>query len=329
MPANLTPQYHEADRRFKEANDPEEKLEALEDMIRLLPKHKGTDHMLADLRRRRSVLKKEIAKGRAKGKRGPSFRIPPEGGGQVVLIGPANSGKSSLLRRLTNAMPEVAAFPFTTREPVPGMMPYENIAFQLIDTPAITADFMFPWMVEVARNADAAFLVADLSTDDTIDGVSIVRERLSSKKVELVGRAGRRDGQSPVCELGTIVVGNKCDASEAADRFEVVKELLGGTYPTIAVSAETGQGLDELRRMIFTFLDVIRVYTRVPGRKGDTGEPFVLPRGSTVLDLAASVHREFANTLKFARLWGQGAYDGQAVKRDHVLHDGDVVELHI
>ena len=328
MPANLTPQYLEAEKRYKAAKDPEEKLRELEEMIRLLPKHKGTDHMLADLRRRRSALKKEIAKAHAKGRRGPSYRIPPEGGGQVVLLGPANAGKSQLLRRLTNASPEVAAFPFTTREPVPGMMPYENIAFQLIDTPAITADFMFPWMVEVSRNADAALLVADLSTDDTLEDTITVKERLASKKVELVGELVREPGGNPIRHLGTILVGNKCDSPEAADRLELLAEILGNAFPMIAVSAETGEGLEELRNRIFKFLDVIRVYTKVPGKKPDLNSPFVLPRGSTVMDLAEEVHREFVETLKFARLWGEGAYEGQPVKRDHVLHDGDVVELH-
>ncbi len=328
MPANLTPQYLEAEKRFKEAKDPEQKLAELENMIRLLPKHKGTDHMLADLRRRRSQLKKEIAKAKAKGRRGPSFRIPPEGAGQVVIIGPANAGKSSLLRALTNATPEVAPFPFSTREPIPGMMPYENIAFQLIDTPAITADFMFPWMVEVTRNADAALLVADLSTDETLEDVRIVRDRLASKKVELVPELTREDGNSPIRHLGTILVGAKADAPEAADRFELVLEALQLPFQRIAVSVERGQGIEELKKMIFTFLDVIRVYTKVPGKKPDLDSPFVLPRGSTVLHLAAEVHRGFVETLKYARVWGEGVYDGQTVKRDHVLHDGDVVELH-
>jgi small GTP-binding protein len=328
MPANLTPQYLEAEKEFKAAKEPEEKLEALEKMIRLLPKHKGTDHMLADLRRRRSVLKRELAKAKAKAKRGPSYRIPPEGGGQVVLLGAANCGKSSLLCRLSHATPEVAAFPYTTRDPIPGMMAYEDVAFQLIDTPAVTADFMVPWMVEISRNADAALLVADLSSDDTLEDVGTVRERLAAKKVELVGRLDRESMASPVRSLGTVLVGNKRDAPGAADRFEILGELLAGAFPMIAVSAETGEGLDELRLQVYTFLDVIRVYTKVPGKKEDQGEPFVLPRGSTILDFATTVHRDLADSLKFARLWGEGVYDGQPVKRDHVLHDGDIVELH-
>lgn len=327
MPANLTPQYLEAERVFKAAKEPDAKLAALDDMIRLLPKHKGTDRMLAGLRRKRSELVDECEKAKVKGRRGPSFRIPPEGGGQAALVGAPNAGKSSLLRALTKATPEVGDFPFTTREPVPGMMAYEDIAFQLIDTPPITADFMFPWMVEICRNADAALFVADLSTDDALEHAAVVRARLAEKKVELVPQAPRESG-APVKRLRTLLVGNKADAAEALDRFDVLAELLGEDYRRIAVSALTGQGLPELRALLFDFMEVIRVYSKMPGKKPDMDAPFVLPRDSTVMDLARKVHRDIAERLKSARLWGDGVFEGQTVKRDHVLHDGDVVELH-
>ena len=327
MPANLTPQYLEAERVFKAAKEPDAKLAALDDMIRLLPKHKGTDRMLAGLRRKRSELVDECEKAKVKGRRGPSFRIPPEGGGQAALVGAPNAGKSSLLRALTKATPEVGDFPFTTREPVPGMMAYEDIAFQLIDTPPITADFMFPWMVEICRNADAALFVADLSTDDALEHAAVVRARLAEKKVELVPQAPRESG-APVKRLRTLLVGNKADAAEAIDRFDVLAELLGEDYRRIAVSALTGQGLPELRALLFDFMEVIRVYSKMPGKKPDMDAPFVLPRDSTVMDLARKVHRDIAERLKSARLWGEGVFEGQTVKRDHVLHDGDVVELH-
>ena len=327
MPANLTPQYLEAERVFKAAKEPDAKLAALDDMIRLLPKHKGTDRMLAGLRRKRSELVDECEKAKVKGRRGPSFRIPPEGGGQAALVGAPNAGKSSLLRALTKATPEVGDFPFTTREPVPGMMAYEDIAFQLIDTPPITADFMFPWMVEICRNADAALFVADLSTDDALEHAAVVRARLAEKKVELVPQAPRESG-APVKRLRTLLVGNKADAAEALYRFDVLAELLGEDYRRIAVSALTGQGLPELRALLFDFMEVIRVYSKMPGKKPDMDAPFVLPRDSTVMDLARKVHRDIAERLKSARLWGEGVFEGQTVKRDHVLHDGDVVELH-
>ena len=263
MPANLTPQYLEAERVFKAAKEPDAKLAALDDMIRLLPKHKGTDRMLAGLRRKRSELVDECEKAKVKGRRGPSFRIPPEGGGQAALVGAPNAGKSSLLRALTKATPEVGDFPFTTREPGPGMMAYEDIAFQLIDTPPITADFMFPWMVEICRNADAALFVADLSTDDALEHAAVVRARLAEKKVELVPQAPRESG-APVKRLRTLLVGNKADAAEALDRFDVLAELLGEDYRRIAVSALTGQGLPELRALLFDLQGRLVAKARVP-----------------------------------------------------------------
>ncbi len=329
MPANLTPQYHEAERRFKAAKEPDEKLAHLEEMIRLLPKHKGTDHLFAELKKKRSVLKKEVSKAKKKAKRGASFRIPREGGGQVVLLGGANTGKSSLLAALTNAEPEIADYPYATQEPVPGMMHFEDAPFQLIDTPAITEEFMFTWMVEVTRSADAALLVADLGTDTTLESVETVREKLAEKKIELVPETPDADLQASVRYIKTLLLCNKTDAAGADDRFEVLEELLGDAFPMLRVSAKTGEGLAALKETVFRFLDVVRVYTKVPGKKADKGDPFVIPTGSTVIDLARVVHKELAEGLEFARLWGEGVYDGQRVKRDHVLHDGDVLELHI
>ena len=207
MPANLTPQYYEAEKKYKSAKDPEEKLAHLEEMIRLLPKHKGTDHMFAELKKKRSVLKKDAAKAKKKARRGISYSIPREGGGQVVLLGSANTGKSSLLDSITNADSEIADYPFTTQTPVPGMMYFEDAPFQLIDTPAITDDFMFPWMVEVVRGADAALLFADLGNDNTLEGIETVREKLSEKKIELVGEAPETDAQEPVFFLKPAMFG--------------------------------------------------------------------------------------------------------------------------
>lgn len=329
MPANLTPQYHDAEKKYKALRDPAEKLEALEEMIRLLPKHKGTDHMLADLRRKRSTLKKEAAKAKKKGHKGVSYRIPSEGGGQVVLLGAANAGKSSLLASLTHATPEVADFPFTTQEPVPGMMYFEDAPIQLIDTPAITADFMFSWMVEVVRSADAVLWLADLASDDALDDLLALRARLSEKKTELVPALTGEHQDVSIKHLKTLLVGHKSDADGAADRLAIIEELLEDDFETVTCSSKTGDGLEALKARIYGFLDVIRIYTKVPGQKADLGEPFVIPRGGTVIDLARVVHREMAEGLKNARLWGEGVYDGQHVKRDHVLHDKDIIELHI
>ncbi|MCX6553014.1 MAG: 50S ribosome-binding GTPase, partial [Acidobacteria bacterium] len=123
MPANLSPEYHRAEERLRGARSPDEKIAALEEMLRVIPKHKGTDHMQADLKGRIAKLRKEI--GKKGGKGGFTFIVPREGAGQVAIAGPPNSGKSSLVRALTRATPAVGSYPFTTREPVPGMMPFE------------------------------------------------------------------------------------------------------------------------------------------------------------------------------------------------------------
>jgi len=329
MPANLTPEYMKAEQAYKEAKDPEEKLAALKEMLSKIPKHKGTDHMQGDIKRKIAQLRKDIEQGKAQGKRGPSYKIPKEGAGQIVLLGAPNAGKSSLLSALTRAEPEIADYPFTTRTPQPGMMPFEDIAFQLVDTPPITADFMPPWMNEIVRSADGALLLADLGSDAVLEDLEACLARLADAKVELVRTAVEgEDAHSPVRHLRTILVGNKSDAPGAQDRWGMVRDLLKDRFEALALSARTREGLEALGPLIFRLLDVIRVYTKAPGKKPDLDAPFVLARGSAVLDVARAVHKEIADRLQSARIWGSAAFEGQHVKRDYIVHDRDVIEFH-
>ena len=126
----------------------------------------------------------------------------------------------------------------------------------------------------------------------------------------------------------TMLAANKSDADGAADRLEIVREMFGERFPVHAISAEHGGGLEELRTAIYQFLNVIRVYTKKPGKPADMTSPFTVPEGSTLIELATHVHRDFEEKLKSARVWGTGVFDGQSVPRDHALHDRDVVELH-
>ena len=119
MPANLPPDYKAAERRFREAKTTEDKIAALQEMMAIIPKHKGTDKLRADLRRRLSKLKAEQAQPSKKGRKGPSYHIPKEEAPQVALIGSPNTGKSAFVTATTNATPEVANYPFTTRVPLP------------------------------------------------------------------------------------------------------------------------------------------------------------------------------------------------------------------
>ncbi len=329
MPANLPPQYSKAEEELRKASTPAERLEKLRELFRLLPKHKGTEKLQSDLKQKISRAKDDLegAKSGAK-KAGVSHRVPKEGAGQVVLVGAPNVGKSALLAALTNAHPEVAPYPYTTRAPYPGMMAWEDVRVQLVDLPAVDADFMEPWVPGLIRSADAALLVADLESDDVADAVEAVLKRLSDAHTELVGDLPFDAEDEAVQHIKTVLVAAKTDAEGAGDRLEIVGEWFGGRFPIVAASATTGKGLDDVRRAAYDALGVMRIYTKIPGKPVDRDHPFTLPVGSVVLDLAREVHRDLEQSLKSAKVWGSGAFDGQTVRRDHELRDGDVVELH-
>jgi uncharacterized protein len=329
MPANLPPQYHKAEEEFRRASAPAERLEKLREMFRLLPKHKGTEKLQSDLKQKisRARDETEVGKGAAK-KTGVSHRVPHEGAGQVAIVGAPNAGKSALIRALTHAHPEVAPYPFTTRTPYPGVMMWEDAPVQLIDLPPISADFLDVWVTDVIRAADAAWLVVDLASDDLIEATEAALARLAQGHTELVGELPYDVEDEGLRHLRTLLVANKVDAPGAADRLEVVREWFAPRFPVLAVSAQEGEGLDALRRASYDLLGVMRIYTKVPGKPADRSRPFTIPLGSTILDLARVIHHELEHTLKFARVWGAGVFEGQTVKRDHELHDGDVVELH-
>ena len=330
MAANLTPQYLEAEADFKKAQTAEERLECLKRMFALLPKHKASEKMQADLKTRMSDLRKEVEQEKKNPKKvSVSYKIPKQGAGQYVLLGGANAGKSRLLSRLTRATPEVAAYPFTTREPQAGMMEWEDVRVQLIDLPPITADFLESYVSSMVRSADAAILMLDLGDDDGPFAVETVLERLAQTKTNLAGERPAENPDPTIETTRTMLVANKSDLPGAEDRLEIFREMFGTRFPIHVCAAESGLGLPELREAIFRFLKLIRLYTRLPGKPPDMTSPYTCPVGCTLLDMAAMVHRDFVDGLKSARIWGTGVFDGQTVKRDHVLHEGDIVELHM
>ncbi len=330
MPANLPPQYSKVEDELRRAGTPAERLELLRELFRILPKHKGTEKLQSDLKQKISRARDELAEGARGGKKsGVSHKVPRDGAGQVVLIGGPNAGKSALLKALTHAHPEVAAYPFTTRAPQPGMMPYDDVMVQLVDLPPVAPEFLEPWLPSIVRSADAALLVVDLGDDDGPDAAEAAVRRLAEVHTELVGTLPHDAEDEAIIHVPTALVAHKLDAPGAADRLEVVREWFGDRFgPTVPASAVVGLGLDELRRAAYDLLGVIRIYTKVPGKPVDRAHPFTVPAGSTVLDLARTIHRDLEHTLKFAKLWGTGVFEGQTVKRDHELHDADVVELH-
>lgn len=321
MPANLTPDYLAADKKFKAAATPQDKLAALEEMLATIPKHKGTEKMQADLKHRIAKLRDEMQrkKGATRGK--PFYHVDKEGAGLVVLIGAPNVGKSMLLRALSHAEPEVADYPFTTRVPLPGMVEFENVQIQLVDLPPITVEFREGWLYGIIRTADVAALVVDLSSEDLLSQTETVLGLLSEANIRLVRSPGRPT------EKRAVVIANKLDVLGAGGRLERFREFIG-ELAVIPVSAAAGTGLDGLRQVMFDLLHVIRVYSKPPGKKADRGTPFILRRGATVLDAAEAIHKDFVEKLKYARLWGREHYQGQMVGRDHVLEDGDIIEIH-
>jgi len=322
MPANLTPDFMAADKKFKAATTPQERLSALEEMLATIPKHKGTEKMQADIKRRIAKLRNETQRRRGAARGKPFYLVDKEGAGQLALVGAPNAGKSSLLAALTNAEPEVADYPFTTRVPLPGMTTYENVQIQLVDLPPITADFQEGWLYAIIRTAHAALLVVDLGADDLLEQTEGVLALLAQANIHLVAEPHEPQ------QKRAIVIANKLDAHGAADRLALFREFIGDRLTVLPVSAKAGTGLDALREASYKLLGVIRVYSKPPGKKADMSAPFILPRGSTVLDAAEAIHKDFVKKLRFARLWGRDGYQGQMVGRDHVLEDGDVLEIH-
>lgn len=330
MVANLTPQYMEAEAEYKKAQTAEERLACLKKMFTLMPKHKASEKLQAELKTKISEAKEEAERERkAPKKASVSHKIPKQGAGQVVIVGAPNAGKSRLLTRLSRATPEVAPYPFTTREPHAGMMDWEDVRVQLIDTPPITADFFDGYLTGVVQSADAVILLVGLDDDDGPFTAEAVLERLAQTKTRLVGQIPAERDDPTVQFKKTMLVANKIDAPGAADRLEIVRELFAERFPIHVIAAEAGTGLEELRTAIYQFLKVIRVYTKQPGKPADMTSPYTCPEGSTLLEMASIVHRDFAEGLKSARIWGTGVFEGQTVRRDHVLHDKDVVELHL
>jgi len=340
VPANLSPEYKAAEAAFRKCRDPRERLERLREMLRAIPKHKGTEHLQADIKARIKDLGEELEGARKGGGHGgPALVIRPEGAAQIGLIGPPNAGKSSLHARLTGSGARVAPYPFTTQYPHAGMMPHEDVHFQLIDLPAIAPEHPVPWLVSTLQTADAALLVVDLGELSCLEQLQAVQSVLEKKRVTLTehweatgasdGSAARADDDPFALRLPTLMLANKAEGIANFDaELQAVRELTGMRYPVFAVSATTGRGLGEIGPWLFRNLGIVRVYTKAPGHPADKHRPFTLRRGQTVGDLARLVHQDLERSLRYARIWGQSGFEGQQVGHEHRVADGDIVELH-
>ncbi len=340
MPTNVTADYKKAEQAFREAREPADRLKCLKEMLRTIPKHKGTEHLQRDIKTRMKLLNDELAGPKKGGARtGPSYSVRPEGAAQIALLGPPNAGKSQLHQTLTGARSEVGPYPFTTQLPQPGMIPFEDIHIQLIDLPPISRDYCEPWIANSLQSAHAGIIVIDLSNPACTEHIAQVCEQLKNRKINVVDRFGNvePDATHPdddffdpfQINLPALVAANKSDLTGGPGELEAFNELVQNTFQSLSVSALTGENLSALTRRIFELLRIVRVYTKSPGKPADTDRPFTLLHGGTVYDVAQQVHKDIASTFSFAKVWGTNVYDGQQVGPNHVLNDLDIVELHV
>ena len=340
MPANLSPEYKTAEAAFRSAREPRERLLLLREMLRVIPKHKGSEHLQADIKARIKDLTAEIGSARrGAGHGGPPLVIHPEGAAQIALLGPPNAGKSLLHARLTGSGAHDAPYPFTTQYPEPGMMPHADVHFQLIDLPAVSSEHPVPWLASTLQMADAALLVVDPGEPSCLEQLEDLHAVLRERRVSLTehwepaagpGRTGETGDADPFAlRLPTLLLANKVERlADFAAELEALRELAAIPYPMLAVSAATGRGLAEIGPWLFEHLGIVRVYTKTPGHPADKERPFTLRRGQTVRDVARLVHHDLARTVRYARIFGHAGFDAQQVGPDHALADGDIVELH-
>lgn len=329
MPANLTPQYQRAEEEYRKSQSSQERLEILERMLQLIPKHKGTEKLQADLKSKLKETREELQAEKAVPKGGKVYRFPRQGAAQIVIIGGPNAGKSRLLKELTKAEPDVAPYPFTTREPLPGMMAWEDVTVQLIDTPPITDSHFESYLLNFVRTADLVVLAFDGSSDDAPEQTAAVLDQLQQRKTRLGLQTGFDDEDFSILQVRTLLVATRGSDPQLQDRIEFFREMTGSTLPLFAVELDDPSRCQALRQRLFAALELIRLYTKAPGKPAADSSPFTLPAGGTVEDLAAKVHRDLAEKLKFAKVWSGGSGDSQSVGRDYVLADKDLVELHV
>ncbi len=332
MPANLPPEYFAAEKTFKQSRTSSEKTAALKDLIATVPKHKGTDKLRADLRRRLSKLKEESVR-KKKGGKGDLYTVERKGASQIALVGFPNSGKSSLLKSLTNASPVIADYPMSTVMPLSGMMSFEDIQFQLVDLPPVGNESTDGWVSGILRNSDVFLLAIDLSEEPDVQ-TELLIEQLAEWNIYII----KKDETAEKTNLSAgyrknikkaVIAANKKDISGAGEGLKRLLKRYGNSYPVITVSSTEKEGFDELIKTVFDISGIIRVYTKEPGKAPDMSQPFTIPLKTTVLGLSEMIHKDFVRNLKYACVWGSSRFPGQRVQKDYVLHDRDIVEFHL
>ena len=387
MPTNVTAEYLAAEEEYRNARTIPEKIRALEKMYATVPKHKGTEKLRLQIKRKLSELRKELEKQRQmkKGGGGPSLAVRKEGAAQIVLVGLPNVGKSSLMKKLTNVEADVADYAFTTVEPIPGMMHHKDVQIQLVEVPGLVEGAslgkgMGTQLLSVIRNADAVAIVIDLSQDPVKQMEILLREferagiklnrrrpRVEIKRTSMGGIVinGVENIRGEVSEVmrmlrderihsaevtvkepvtleefadalddslvwrRAIIIANKGDAAGSRENYGRLLKAYAERFKIIPVSARRGVNLDELKDAIYDLAGIIRIFTKSPGEE-PAYPPIAMKKGSTVIDVAKKIHKEFSRNFRYARVWGKSVkFPGQRVGADHVLEDGDIVEIHI
>jgi len=318
MPANLPQIYHKIEARLKFADTSEEKISILREMLAVMPKHKGTDGLRAELNSRISKLKKE-AKKKPQARRLDLTHVPKMGIAQVVLMGAPNSGKSAFLEALTNASPEVASYPFTTQKPDVGMIEFENVQIQLVDTPPLYENFHPPWLLALGRSCDVLIGMIDGGRANPERELNSLLKRLETGSIFLESRDYYKDDEL-MKKNGFIIISKSTEKK---------LQLLRGKYGDRLDFYEfkLNSDVEGLKKNIYNFLNRIRIYTKPPGKDADFSEPVVLIKGATVEDAAYHIHKDFANKMKYSKLW-RGGKNPRQVGPEEVLMEGDVVEFH-
>lgn len=329
MPTNLPPEFFRAEQKFKEARTDKEKIELLEELIGTIPKHKGTDKLRAEYRRKLSQLRVAAQKSKKGTKQISEFHIEKEGACRIVVIGTTNVGKSSLIAKLTHAQPEVSENPYTTWHPTPGMVDFENIQLQFIDTPPIDKDFFEPDFIELIKSSDLILILFDIQGYPLQQLDKVINLLLVSKITPSNNKKANPSNQH-FLEIPALIAVNKVENEKYIEEYQIFEELLKDEgWNLVPISIEQGINLMFLLQVIIKETKLIRVYSKPPGKEVDYTKPFILKEGSTIGEFAIKVHHDFYEKLKMAKVWGKGVFDGQSVGKEHILFDGDIVELHI
>lgn len=325
MPANLPPLYYEKEKLLRFAQSIPEKIEIIQEMIAIMPKHKGTDRLQADLRAKISRLKKDFKKQPATRKT-DFYHIPKEGAGQCVFIGPPNAGKTHLINALANTEYPIGNYPFTTKKPDVGMMKYQNVQVQIVDMPPLYDDFHPGWIMGIVRNADVVALIFNGCSEKNIRGIPKVFHYLEKGNIKIISPDSNETSDELLLKKGFIII-THIDICEEKHSESLKKKW---NIPVFNVSIYEQDTLKKLNKELFSSLNVIRIYTKRPHKEADLTEPVVLKEGSTVMDAAYHIHKDFAHNLKFARLWREKEEKkGIHISRNEVLKEGDIIEFHI